>query len=110
MHGITMERSIPLFAIAILGHDRYPGVKSRYLAGDAALVNCDLLELRSILYSKDTKQRALGIPSAPLSNPVAKCVSNKPTQPTMTGRPAPLPTPPPAQTSAVAYPPSGGVP
>ena len=43
IHGITMERIIPLFAIAGLNHDQYPGVKSHYLTGDAALVNCDLL-------------------------------------------------------------------
>ena len=39
MHGVTIERIIPLFAIASLDHKRYPGVKSRYLAGDTALFN-----------------------------------------------------------------------
>ena len=41
--GIKMEPIIPLFAIASLGHERYPGVKSRYLVGDATLVNCNIL-------------------------------------------------------------------
>ena len=43
MHGVTIERIIPMFAIASIYHERYPGVKSCYLAGDTALVNFDLL-------------------------------------------------------------------
>ena len=42
MQGITIERIIPIFAIASFDHDCYPGGKSCYLTGDAALVNCDL--------------------------------------------------------------------
>ena len=41
--GVTIDRIIPLFVIASLDHDSYPGVKSRYLAGDTTLVNSDLL-------------------------------------------------------------------
>ena len=49
MHGFTIDRIIPLFAIAILDNGRYPGVKTRYLAGETALVNCDLLQLSGLL-------------------------------------------------------------
>ena len=45
MQGITIEKIIPLFAITSLDHERYPGVKSRCLAGYATLVNCDLLHV-----------------------------------------------------------------
>ena len=45
MQGIMMDRIKPFFSIASLDHDRYPGVKICYLAGDAALVNCILLDL-----------------------------------------------------------------
>ena len=45
VHGVTIDRIITLFAIAILYHERYPGMKIRYLAVDTALVNCDLLHL-----------------------------------------------------------------
>ena len=41
MHGVTIDRIIPLLVIASLDHERYTGVKSRYLAGDTALVNCN---------------------------------------------------------------------
>ena len=64
MQGIKMKRIILLFAIDLLDHYRYPGVNSRYLAGDFTLVNCDLLKLRGLLSSKETRQRALGVPSA----------------------------------------------
>ena len=110
MQVITMERIIPLFDIAILDHDRYPGVKSLYLVGYAALFNCDLLELINILSSEETLQRALGIFSAPPSTTVANHVSNTLTQPPLTGRPAPSPPQPTAQSSTVAYPPPRGVP
>ena len=110
MQGITIEHIIPLFAITSLDHDRYPGVKNRYLTGDAALVNCDLLELRVLLSSKYNQQRALGITSAPPSTTVSNRVSNTPTQPPPTGLPAPHPTQPPAQSSAKAYPQPRGVP
>ena len=39
MHGVTIDRIIPLFVIASLDHERYPGVKRRYLAGDTVLLN-----------------------------------------------------------------------
>ena len=63
--GIIIERVIPLSPIVSLDHDRYLGMNSCYLAGDAALVNCDLLELSDLLSSKETRQHALVIPSAP---------------------------------------------
>ena len=53
MQGITIDFNIPLFAIARLDHDSYPGMKSRYLTGDSALVNCDLLKLSGLLSSKN---------------------------------------------------------
>ena len=93
-----------------LDHDRYPGVKSFYLAGDTALVNCNLLQLRSLLSSKETRQHVLGIPNAPTSNTVVNCVSNTPSNPPQNGLPAPHPPQPPAQSSSVAYPPAREVP
>ena len=56
-----MEKTIPLFAISSLYHDRYPGVKSQYLAGDPVLVNLNCLYLSGLLSSEYTKQQALGI-------------------------------------------------
>ena len=76
MQGVTIYRIIPLFAIASLDHERYPGVKSRYLAGDTALVNCDLLQLSVLLSSEENRQRALGIPTIPPSTTSANWVSN----------------------------------
>ena len=95
MHGITMERIILLSVIVSLDHNRYSGMKIRYLAGDAALVNCDLLELSGILSSKETQQRALGIRSAPPSTTVANRVLNTLTQtpPVSKPRPTSYPTP-----------------
>ena len=110
MQGVTIELIIDLFDIAILDHDRYPGVKSHYLTGDTALVNCDLLQLSSLLSSEETRQRALGIPNSPPSNTIYNRVSNTPTNPPQTGRPAPQPPQPLTQSSAVAYPPARGVP
>ena len=97
MKLIKMERIIRLFAITSLYHDRYSGVKSRYLAGYAALVNCNLLKLRGLLSSLETQQRALVIPSAPPFTTVANRVSNTPTQPHPAEHPTPRPPQPPAQ-------------
>ena len=52
MHGVTIDRIIPLFAIASLDHEIYPGLKSRYIAGDTALVNFGLLQLIGLLSSE----------------------------------------------------------
>ena len=49
MHNVTIVRIIHLFAIASIGHEIYPGVKSRYLAVDTALVNCEPLQLSGLL-------------------------------------------------------------
>ena len=110
MQGITIERIIPIFAITILNHARYPGVKSRYLTEDSDLVNCDLLQLIGLLFSKETRQRALGIPIAPQPTAISNRVSNTPTKPTPAGLSAMQPPQPPTQSSAVAYPPARGVP
>ena len=76
MHGVTIDRIIPLFAIASLDHERYPGVKSRYLAGDTALVNCDLLQLSGLFSSEEMRQPDLGIPATTPSTTSANRVSN----------------------------------
>ena len=110
MKGITLEKIIPLFTITSLDHDSYPGVKSLYLAGDAALINCDLLQLRSLPSSKKTKQRALGISNAPPSTTIANRVWNTPTNPPQTGRPKLQSNQPRTQSYAVEYPPSRRVP
>ena len=110
MQGIIIEHVIPLFAISSLDHECYSGVKSRYLAGDAALVNCDLLQLSGLLHIEETRQRALGIQNNPPSTTITNRVSNTPTNPPLTGRPTPQPTQPLTQSSAVAYPPARGVP
>ena len=70
MQGITIERSISIFATASLDHDLYPGVKSCYLMGDTTLVKCDLHQLRGLLSSEETKQHALRIPSSPPSTTI----------------------------------------
>ena len=69
MQGVTMDKIIPLFAIARLYHNHYPGVKSRYLAGNPALVNYNLLDLRSLLSSEETRQKSMGLPSSTLDIP-----------------------------------------
>ena len=91
MQGVTIERIIPLFAIASLDHDYYSVVSSRYLAGDSTLVNCNLLQLSSLLSREETRQHALEIPNAPPSYTIANRVSKKQTNPPRTGHPAPQP-------------------
>ena len=49
LKGVPMKKITPLFAIASLVHECYPGFKIRYLAGDPTLVNCDLLGLSGLL-------------------------------------------------------------
>ena len=89
MHGVTIDRIIPLFAIACLDHEIYPVVKIRYLAGDTALVNCDLLQLSGLLSSEETRKRALRITSVPQSTPSVNRVSHNNSQ---NERPSPEPT------------------
>ena len=63
MKDVTMDNIIPIFPIESLDNDRYPGVKRRYLTEDPELVNYNLLDLSSILSSKETRQQALGLAS-----------------------------------------------
>ena len=96
MQGVTIDRIIPLFAFSSLDHERYPGLKSRYIVGDTALVNCDLLQLIGIISSEETRQRALGFPKVPPSTTSANRVSNTQNNP-QNERPAPQPHQPPTQ-------------
>ena len=76
MHGVKIDRIIPLFAIASLDHEIYPGAKIRYLAGDTGLLNCDLLQLSVLQSSEETRQQVLGITTTPLSTTSVNHVSN----------------------------------
>ena len=96
MHGVKVDRIIPLFAIASLDHERYPGVNIRYLAGDTALFNCDLLHISSLLSSEEKIKQALGITTIPLSNTSVNRVSNTNNNP-QNERPAPPPHQPTTQ-------------
>ena len=109
MHVVTIERIIPLFAIASLEHERYPGVRSSYLAGDTALINCDLLQISGVLSSEETRQQALGITAILLSTTSVNCVSNTNNKP-QNELPVPAQHQPTTQSSNVPYPPSRGVP
>ena len=109
MHGVKIDRIIPLFVITSLNHERYPGVKSRYLAGDTALVNCDLLQLSGLLSSERSRKRALGIPAIPLSTTSVNRVSNIKNN-HENEQPAPPQHQTTTQSSNVTYPPKRGVP
>ena len=87
--GFSMEQIIPLFSIAGLDHNQYPGVTIRYLVSDPALVNCNLLDISGLVYGKDTRQQS---------------------QPPLTGFLQPRPSHPTTTTSPVDYPPPRGVP
>ena len=76
MHGVKIDRIIPLFAIASIYHKRYPGVKSRYLTGDTTLVNCNLLQIIGLISSEETRQQELGFTAIPLSTTSVNHVSN----------------------------------
>ena len=107
MHGVTIDRIIPLFEIASLDYERYSGVKIRYLSGDTVLVNCNLQHISSLLSSKETRQKALGITSVLLSTTSVNLVSNINSQ---NECPVPAQHQPTTQSSNVPYPPSRGVP
>ena len=109
MHGVTIDCIIPLFDIASLDYESYPGAKSRYLAGDTALVNCDLLQLSSLISSEETRQHPLGISSIPPPTTSVKSVSNTQNNP-QNERPASLPHQPTTQSPNVTYPPTRGIP
>ena len=94
----VIDKIIPLFSIASLDCDRYPGLKIRYLTGDPAQVNCNLLDLSGILSRKNPRLQALGLPiSTPPS--MVNRVSEAQAQPPLMGRPQPRPIHPPPTTS-----------
>ena len=109
MHGVTIDHIIPLFAVASLDHERYPGAKIRYLVGDTALVNCYVLQLIGQLSSEETRQRALGITATPLSTTSVNRVSNTNNH-SQNERPVPSQHQPTTQFSNVPYPTSRGLP
>ena len=56
LQGISVDKIIPLFTTVSLDHDRYLGIKIRYLSGDPVLVNCNLLGISVLLSSEETHQ------------------------------------------------------
>ena len=109
MQEFSMEKIIPLFAIASLDHDCYPGVKSRYLAGNPTLINCNLLDLSGLISRKETRQQALELlRSTPLYT--SNRVSDAQAQPLSIGSAQPCPSQLTTTPSPVDYPPPRGVP
>ena len=109
MPGVKVDKIIPLFAVESLDHNCYPGVKNRYLLGDPAMVDCNLLDLRGLLSSEDKRQQYLGLTSSTPPS-TENCVSNTQTQPPPIGRPQPRPSQSPTLTSSIEYPPPMGFP
>ena len=105
MHRGTSDHIIPLYTIASLYHKRYPGVKSRYLAGDTALVNCDLLQLSRLLSSEEKRQQTLGITPPPSTTSVNWVPHNN----SQNEGPIPSQHQPTTPSSNVPYSPSRGV-
>ena len=109
IQGVLLEKMIPLFAIASLDHDWYPWVKSRYLADDPALVNCNLFNLTGLLSSEETRKQALGLlRSTPLST--ANLISNAQAQSPPTVLPQSHLRQPIMNPSPMDYPPPRGFP
>ena len=108
-NGVKIYRIIPLFTIESLDHERHTGVKSRYLVGYTALVNCDVLQISGLLSSEETGQRALGINALPLSTTSVNCLSNT-NHNSQNERPVPPPHQPITQSSNVPYSPTRGLP
>ena len=104
LRGVSMDQIISLFAITSLDHERYPSVKSRYLAGDPYLVNCDLLGLSGLLSSKEIRQQAWEIPP-PTSPFTANYFSDAPARPPPTGRTQTCPIPSATDSYTIEYPP-----
>ena len=86
MKGVTMEKIIPLLFISSLDQGRYPVVKRQYLAVNPALVNCNLLEPRGLLSSKETRQKPMGLTSSTTPTTV-NCVSYVQAKPPLKGFP-----------------------
>ena len=109
MPGVSMEKIIPLFTIASLDQNRYLGVKSRYLSGDPALINCNPLNLSGLLSSEETRKQVLGLLR---STPPAKAnhTSDNQAKPLPIGPPQPHPSPPMIMPSPMDYPLPRGVP
>ena len=60
LQGIYMDKIISLFATSRLYHDHYPGIESRFLAWEQAIITCGLLDIVGLLYSDETQQQSLG--------------------------------------------------
>ena len=107
MHGVTIDRIIPLFFNSESRSQKISRGESRYLAEDTTLVNCDLLQLSGLFSSKETRQRARGITAVPQSTPSVNQVSHNNLK---NERPVPAQHQPTTPSSNVPYPPSRGVP
>ena len=109
LQGISIDEITPLFKIAILDQNRYPGIKSRYLARYLELINCDLLGLSGIIYSKETRQQALGLP-ADVPRVTEKWTSDVTAPPPPTNRNQTCPGTPTGTCPTTYYPPTRGFP
>ena len=51
--GVDIIQLVPLFAIANLDQDKYPGLMSRHLADDPTLIHANLLSLGQMMAAKE---------------------------------------------------------
>ena len=109
LQGISMNQIIPLLPTTRLDHDRYPGIKIRYLAFYPALINCNLLGLSGLFNSEKTHQQALGLPTD-IPRVMEKRKSNVTAPPPITHRNPTCPGPPTGTCPSTDYPHVRGVP
>ena len=104
LRGVDIQQLMPLFAIANIDQDKYPGLMSRYVADDPALLRANLLSLGQILSTEEKRHKFLNRNLGP-SFPSAQRASGS-SAPAPSPSPTPAPTPTPGDYS---YPPSRGV-
>jgi len=107
LDGVVLSQLMPLFAIANLDKDRYPGLVQRYIADDPALTNATLLSLQSMMTREERRHAAIhGCPPATPSQsriePAIQRVSGTP-------KDSAAKTPPDCQRMQPEYPPFRGI-
>eukprot|EP00581_Thalassiosira_minuscula_P002424 CAMPEP_0183736440 /NCGR_PEP_ID=MMETSP0737-20130205/49280_1 /TAXON_ID=385413 /ORGANISM="Thalassiosira miniscula, Strain CCMP1093" /LENGTH=643 /DNA_ID=CAMNT_0025970447 /DNA_START=56 /DNA_END=1984 /DNA_ORIENTATION=- len=94
LEKVTIDELLPLFAIANMDKDRYPGLTQRYIMADPALLNATVVSLEEEMTQEEMRLVALGITSDASNLPSAnRAGGNQPPAPAPAPTPAPSPAP-----------------
>ena len=109
LHGVTIGKLMPLFAMVSMDESWFGGILQRYSAGEPAVVSADLTKLEELMEDETIRRRAINLDGADVQARANRARGNtRGPAPSPAPFPGPAPAPSPSPAPAPTFPPTRG--